>query len=229
MAMLGGLFGGGGSDIRNASQQALALQQAGMQQAQGAIGTNYANAKGEYGTNYYDPYTASGGQANTMYSNALGLNGAGGNQAAQGAFQSSPGYNFQMQQGTQALDRSAAGKGLFGSGNNAAALTQYGQGLANQDYGNWLSRLQGLGTQGLAAAGGQTARQGSLAGIDTGQGNALANIYTGAANNMASGVNTAANNAQTADAQGINNLLGTLLGGANLGMGAMGYRAATSR
>ena len=176
MAFLSGLFGGNDS-ASNAAASAVPFQLMGAQQSLGALGSAYDTAKKEYGTNYYDPYTTTDTNANTMYANALGFNGASGNKAATDAFPTNPGYNFQLQQGIQALDRSAAGSGLFGSGNAAMALNQYGQGLANQDYGNWLSRLQGLGAQGLTAAAGQTGRQGSLAGIDTGLGNAQAGVW----------------------------------------------------
>ena len=151
-----------------------------------------------------------------MYANALGLNGAGGNTAATGAFQAGPGYNFAMDQGIQALDRSASGKGFFGSGNAAIALNNYGQGMANQEFGNWLTRLQGLGAQGLTAAAGQTGRQGSLAGINQwGAGGRAGNIW-----NAASGQANAQMQGATADAasnaQGGKNLFSALLGGANL-------------
>jgi len=152
-----------------------------------------------------------------MYANALGLNGASGNDAATKAFQSSPGYNFQLQQGTQALDRSAAGAGLYGSGNAAMALDKYGQGLANQDYGNWLTNLSGLNSQGLTAAAGQTGRQGSLANLDTGLGNAQAGVITNAANSAAQGLTAGANADMTANNQGQANIFSALAGGANLG------------
>lgn len=195
------------------------IQAIGAQNAINALQPAYATAKKEYDTNYYDPYTQSGGAANTMYSNALGLNGPTGNQTAVNAYQTSPGYNFQLQQGTQALDRSAAGSGLFGSGNAAAALTQYGQGLANQDYGNWLSRLSSLGQQGLTAAAGQTGRQGALAGIDTGLGNAIAGIDTSTANNVANSYTNAAAAQAANRAAGTSNLISGLLGGAKLAAG----------
>jgi hypothetical protein len=45
-----------------------------------------------------------------------------------------PGYQFELQQGTQALDNSAAAQGSLTSGATGAALEQYGQGLASTDY-----------------------------------------------------------------------------------------------
>jgi hypothetical protein len=49
-------------------------------------------------------------------------------------------------------------RGFLGSGNAAMALNDYAQGMANQEYGNWLSNLGGMGREGLAAAQGRMAR-----------------------------------------------------------------------
>lgn len=57
-----------------------------------------------------------------------------------GAFQASPGYQFQLDQGLNAVNSQAGAQGMLGSGGRLKALTQYGQGLANQDYGNWFNR-----------------------------------------------------------------------------------------
>lgn len=78
----------------------------------------------------------------------LGTN-PGGVPAAQTGFNNylnSTGYQFQQQQGDQALTGSAAAKGLVGSGGTAKALTQFGQGLAGQSFNNYLTNLQGLNT-----------------------------------------------------------------------------------
>lgn len=216
MAFLGGYFGGNDAGRQGIDQAGQALMA-----ATGAANKKYQlgekNALGQYGTNYYDPYTQSGNQANDMYANALGLRGPGGNQAAVGAYQTNPGYGFQMQQGQQALDRSAAGSGMFGSGNAAMALNQFGQGVANQDYGNWLSRLQGLGAQGLQAAGGQTGRQGSLAGINMWGAGGQANNIMDAAKQYANMIPNGMQADATANRQGGENILSAILGGLNLG------------
>lgn len=110
----------------------------------------------------YQPYVDAGANATGMYSNALGLNGADGNAAATDAFQTGPGYQFALDQGTQAALRGASAAGMLNSGNTLTALSQYGQGLANQEYGSWLDRLSGLSTQGLSAANGQANSYGLL-------------------------------------------------------------------
>lgn len=54
------------------------------------------------------------------------------------------GYKFAFNEGQRALERSAAAKGMLGSGNTLAALVQYGQGQAAQQYGNEANRLADL-------------------------------------------------------------------------------------
>ncbi len=64
-----------------------------------------------------------------------------------GDLQNDPGYQFQLQQGTRALDQGAAARGGALGGNQARALTQYGQGLGAQSYGDAYTRaLQGYQT-----------------------------------------------------------------------------------
>ncbi|MCZ7463549.1 hypothetical protein [Rhizobium rhizogenes] len=113
----------------------------------------------------YQPWVTSGGAANTMYGNALGLNGTEGNAAATGAFQTGPGYQFALDQGTQAALRGASAGGMLNSGNTLTALSQYGQGLANQEYGSWLDRLSAMSSQGLNAASGQASQYGNLSNL----------------------------------------------------------------
>jgi hypothetical protein len=210
-----GLFGGNTSGKQAGTQEAL-INAIAAQQANTGLQAAHDLGVSRYDKNYYDPWTSAGNNALSMYQNALGLNGASGNQAAQQAFQVSPGYDFQMGQGLQALDRSASAKGFLGSGNAATAATQYGQGLANQEYGNWLQRLGTLQGEGLQAAQGQTGRQGALANIDTWLGSGLSGNIMSAAKTGGD----AMYNGQMADAasnnQGTANLFSALMGGANL-------------
>lgn len=113
----------------------------------------------------YNPYLQTGAAATGMYGNALGLNGASGNAAATGAFQEGPGYGFALEQGTNAALRGASAAGMLNSGNTLTALTGFGQGLANQEYGSWLDRLSGASAQGLSAANGAAGVQGGLASL----------------------------------------------------------------
>jgi hypothetical protein len=56
-----------------------------------------------------------------------------------------------MDEGVEARDRSAAARGMALSGAQQKALTEYGQGLADQTYGQQLNRLASLAGTGQTA------------------------------------------------------------------------------
>ena len=82
----------------------------------------------------FSPYVSAGQGAQTTLADALGLNGQAGNAAATAAFQSGPGYQYQVQQALNGVLRNASATGALGSGNTLAALQNTGNNLANQ---NW--------------------------------------------------------------------------------------------
>jgi hypothetical protein len=212
----------------NAQTQAAAAQTAGintgLQQLQGSYGqgqsalnTNYAAALAPYQQNYN---AASAGQ--TAYGNALGVNGQAGSAAALQAFQNSnPGYQFQMQQGQNAVLANQAATGQLASGNTNLDLTNYGQGLANQSYNQYVQNLQPyLGAANSAASG--------VAGVDTGLGTQLNNSYMNQGNaqyGAATSVGNANANAALGNLTGSANLLG--LGTGILGLGVAGTGSGT--
>jgi len=55
-----------------------------------------------------------------------------------------PGYKFNFDQGAQAVARQMAASGFLGSGNEATALTQYGQGYAMNTFNQQAQLLAGL-------------------------------------------------------------------------------------
>jgi len=71
-----------------------------------------------------------------------------------------PGYQFQFNQGSQAVARQMAASGFGGSTNEANALTQFGQGLASSFYGQQTSLLASLSGLQTAAS---TAQSGAAA------------------------------------------------------------------
>lgn len=103
-----------------------------------------------------------------------------------------PGYQFQLQQGQQAVERNLAARGLLNSGAAGKALTQYGQGIAqnySQQYLSGLESLAGLGqssVQATGAAGANAANQ--IGGNLAYGGNAAASGYVGQANAINSGL-----------------------------------------
>jgi hypothetical protein len=78
----------------------------------------------------------------------LGLVGTGRDYST---FYNSPGYNFAVSQGDQAIQRAAAANGSLYTPNELAMLSQYNTGYASQNYNNYMSQLlqaAGLGAQG---------------------------------------------------------------------------------
>ena len=102
----------------------------------------------------------------------MGLNGEAGYKNALSKFQTGPGYQFQLAEGTKALENSMASRGKLFSGQTGKALTEFGQGLANQEFGGWQNRLAGLVDTGQNAAA-QTGNFGANAAA--GIGNAVMN------------------------------------------------------
>lgn len=60
-----------------------------------------------------------------------------------------PSYQFRLDQGTKAVQNSAAARGGLNSGATLKALTNYGQQAASQEYGNAYNRAQGTFNQNL--------------------------------------------------------------------------------
>lgn len=128
-------------------------------------------------------------------------------------FQSNPGYQFQLQQGQQAIQRSAASKGLLNSVGTQQNLDAYSQGMANTDY------QQALGN----FTANQQQRYNMLAGLSQ-QGLSGANMTNQAAMNAGNNISNnqmAAGNAQAAGIMGQANATSGAI--SSIGNGAMGY------
>lgn len=67
------------------------------------------------------------------------------------AFFQSPDYQFRLQEGTRALEQSAAARGLLRSGQTLKGITEYGQGLAASGYSDYMNRLASLAGVGQSA------------------------------------------------------------------------------
>ena len=63
-----------------------------------------------------------------------------------------PGYQFRLQQGTDALQNAAAAKGTLADSGTLKALIDYGQGAASQEYGNIWNRDFGAWGKGYDVA-----------------------------------------------------------------------------
>jgi hypothetical protein len=155
------------------------------------------------------PFINSGYGAESELNGFLGL---GGDPAAtQAAFQkylNSTGYQFDYNQGLDAVAQSKAASGLLGSGSLVKALDAYGAGLAQQYGQQYVQNLEyetGLGANSANAL--------------AGQGQSYANAVS-ANNNSAA---TASGNASLAGANAINGLIGNAFSAYGMARGASSY------
>jgi len=135
-------------------------------------------------------------------------------------FMNSPDYQFALDQGGRAVDRSAAARGNLNSGNTLLAQQRFGQGLATQNLNNYRNSLfQQLGV------GQQAANQNTNA--TTGIAGNISNMAIGAGDSRASGI-TAQGNALTNGIDQLGHLFGNYFGqnpGTNVNYGYMGNPA----
>ena len=180
-----------------------------------ALKTNYTAALQPFMTNFNNATAGT-----TALGNALGLNGQAGNDAARAAFMNNPGYQFQLEQGNNAINAQAAATGMNASGNQLIDLAKFNQGLAGTSWNNYVGALQPYLGASNAAAGG-------IANVNTGLGNQLAGQYDSLANlgwqketgigNANANADLAANNASA----NIWNMIGKLGGSAASAAGSM--------
>lgn len=233
-SIFGGLLG------KSAADKAAAAQAAAEQKVGQLASTTIPKANDLYQKNYdtnmglIQPYLSTGTNALTQLN---GLVNNGGFQAPTAVTeQNDPGYQFRMQQGQLALDRSAASRGQALGGGAVKAAQEFGQGFGSNEYGNVYNRalgtyqtnfgnlqnLAGLGlnatntgvTSGNVNASGQSSNLLQGLGIQadalTGAANARASGYVGGTNALTSGINGATG--------GLSNLvlLNKLIGGGGM-------------
>lgn len=160
-------------DTKDAANQS-AIQAAQLKQAQeGAQLDSFANT-------YNNAYTPTAPQ---------GFTGA---EVAQ-HLQSTPGYQFQLDQGSQQILRNQAAVGNLGTGATQAALTEFGQNYAMGSYQNYMGNLQNLINTGTPAtqqiAANQSNEGGYLANLFQLGGQAANNAYTNASNAIGTSYN----------------------------------------
>ncbi len=197
MSWLSDIAGGGAQNAATAQETGLL---AGMQGAEGYLNQNPGIIT-SYGGQALQPYQSNYGTASSGYSgssnqlsNLLGLNGASGTQSALTSLQTTPGYQFTLGQGNNAINAAAAANGTLNSGNQLTALSNYDSGLAQNTYQNAVGNAQGAlnsyGSQANSAAGGMAGVLGGEASALTGNNNTLAQLvqstYSGIGNAQAS-------------------------------------------
>lgn len=169
-----GLFDIFGSDAANEAADA---KRRGAEQGYGQLSGLYEQGRGALNTAYdqgtqplFSIFNQSQGGSNA-YGDATGANGPEGLARAKANFQAGPGFDFQMNRGIDALTRAGAAKGVA-TGNTLRDAQEFGSGLAGQEWGNYVNRLQPYLGQGTTAA----SNIGQLAGQ---QGNQLNASYMG--------------------------------------------------
>jgi hypothetical protein len=179
MAAVTGAVLGAGAAIYGASKSSKAAKQSANAQVQ-AADTATAEQRRQFDLSRNDqmPWLQTGTWALDQQKKAL--------QGDWSGFNNSPDYQFALDQGFKGLDRSAASKGRLYSGGYGEDLTKFGQGLATQNYGNYMNRLAGLSNTGQTSAnslGLLGANYANNAAQNTiGAGDARASGYTNSAN-----------------------------------------------
>lgn len=204
MGIIGSIITGIGS--ANKAKAAANSQMIGAQNAQAEIGKGENQSRDFLNTQYnsnianQQPYLAAG-QTGANHLAEI-INGPGFQAPTLDQARQTPGYEFQLEQGVNALDKSASATGNLYSGTQGTALEKYGQGLADSTYNDVYNRALGtymtnyntalggaqlgegaastLGSQGLGAAGLMTS-------IDLGGSEAQAQQINNAAAARASG------------------------------------------
>lgn len=204
-----------GKSAADASRKAAADTYAKQQAASAGL----RGAGDEFATNLtrlaqgYSPWMDTGRAANDAVLNLI---------RDPSSVRSLPAYQFQLGEGTKAIDRSAASNGTLFSGRTGKALTEFGQGLADKTYGDQLARLLGISNQGLGATGSSIGTQAQGYGGQLGARTTAYGQDFNSAGTIGQG-DIAAANAQSKGLQNLLNLGGSVIGSAfSGGMGGMG-------
>jgi hypothetical protein len=163
--------------------------------ARAAQGSGYQEAQG-----YYAPYAQSGQKYNSLYEDALGVNGADGGTRAQAAYTAgrNPYLDETMQRNENALMRRFNSMGRTFSGASALAAARARQEAEGQGYDSWLSRLGQQQGQGAQIAGQQSSLAYDNAGVNRdlylGEGQTKMDLRSGLTNALMESRNAGFNN-----------------------------------
>lgn len=203
LAIVGAAGLGAGASLIGSGEAAGAAKSAASQsnalQSQ-IYGQNSANAQ---------PYIQAGDAANTALQGFLGIGGdPAASQKALSNYLNSTGYQFNLNQGLNAVETSKAAQGLLGSGSTLQALDGFATGKANQYGQQYEQNLQNVASTGQAAAG-------ALAGEGQSYANAVSANNTNAAN--------ATGNAFLSGANTVNGLVGNAMNAFNFAKGGSSF------
>lgn len=162
-------------------------------------------------TDRLDPYSQTGMAGNAMYADAIGLNGRPAQQGVVDNFMADPFRAENERLANENLARQFGSRGMGGSGAFALAAARGNLERGSADWNNWLNRIQGVGTQGLQAAGAQSTLDAGLGNAEFGLGTTRAGNEINFGNAMAASRNVGINN--------IMGLAGTVMSGFTPGWG----------
>jgi hypothetical protein len=240
-ALIGSALIGGASSLFGASKSSDAAEKAAEMQLQAsresiaaqkemyAKNTDVMKEQQAQNTGLYNniagnntPFIQNGQNANKVYADLSGANGADAQAAAMKAYQSSPYLQDMIKNANAATMTSAGASGAGMSGNVLNALYRQNADLYNQDYANYLGNLGNVANQGLSANQTLAGETGQLMGSNTGLASALMGVGTNTANGVsnalqtgAQGYGTAIQNAGNTQAAGIMGAGNALTGAAN--------------
>lgn len=153
MSIWDDLVGNTASDASNRAAQDTYAKQVAAGNAVRSAGDQYQGDMRSIGKSY-DPYVQSGNSALARLLQGLGLEGGDGSDFA-AEYRNLPGYQSGLETGQNAALRQANASGMGNSGRALKELYRYGSDYEDQRSGDYLTRLMGLGTQGLQATGNQ--------------------------------------------------------------------------
>lgn len=151
---VGGVAGGYFASNRAARKEGMASRET----------LDYGKAREEAALGYLDPYSGAGEEAlspltglltGKQYNTKTGEYDPINEQQRMGLFQTSPGYQFRIDQAQKAIQNSQAARGNLLSGGALKELSQMNQGLAAGEYTNYIDQLMRMAGSGQQAAGQQ--------------------------------------------------------------------------
>lgn len=179
--VIGGLIGAAGSIFGSNEAADAAKASADMQMKM--YQQNRANLQ---------PWMTTGANALGTYGNAIGLGGAGPQNAYYADFKNDPYLRGILESGTNTIQNAALARGRGYGGNVLSDLNRYSMDIQRQAYNDRLNHLFGVSEAGRGAAG-SLAGQGTTAAANAGNLNANAGYaqgagYMGAANALGQGL-----------------------------------------
>lgn len=150
-SLFGGLFGSSAAKKAAEAQRLAAQQAADFAKSQGKQATDFTSGQLQRSQANLDPFLKTGQQAEMTLGDLMKTPGQGlltpfseqFHAPSAGEAEATPGYQFALDQGRQAIENSAASRGNLLSSTALKGLDQYSQGLASQTYGDTYQRSLG--------------------------------------------------------------------------------------